>query len=784
MDTRRVLPLLLLVICTINAAFSIHNDRGRPNNVRRVRRISEYLVPPPPPRFHPGRVPRLADYQSTSEEGYFSKMMSWLNPFNWMTRESPPPLRPPLTLQQSETAYSPTFVQPAPAAAYNGPVAYETPPLPPAPIDDQPGYPTETRTKNCNPCNKTPWTPIPQDELAHSGDASSAVSLSVNSPDTPMVGGYISTDAEAPRDAYHAASYDVRVPDYSYPTPVVGEQAVPLAPLPNPTVYIEETPPLYKEGDFHDYYAQVAPNGNPYPDAKTSSSVAENGAPTGGSFLNAAGSAFNGGYNEPLYPTPSDYSGPGVVPQEPEYTNPGVSNEKLEQFRQDHAAHDLSSSGTQVSSNTNVAKGFSENIEDSINFVESPLLDFTYKDESRTDSSSIPPTSNTFADFETTENAGTTVAFGDEIFGTRQNPLTEFSVDYYETTDAVESTTSAGAVTEPFEATTTGQQNGKRKQVHQLVIPYMAQHTPVPFRPLNKTKISDTDRFNHDNYVGEESKTSINVVRPNSPIFPQSTTSPIFGDKNPANTKANNSINVHKLQKNIDNWTIQNYSKTTPASTVPPRQWTTLYISSPSKPIPKEYLTATKLVSRITDSSNDNVKTYTLDGLNFNDQKYEKSANHRMEQQQTRVLKSSIYATTSGQKNVWRNFPTAISAVNKEIVQIVTPVPLTTPRLNSGNRKQMLLKEAESNTKESKETSQTNMKETKNTFEPIEKVYQVLPQAVNNLAVASTGPESVTLWSIMEHEDFASLADSEYDSNDTEPPIPYSRSSKKSRAKR
>lgn len=41
-------------------------------------------------------------------------------------------------------------------------------------------------------------------------------------------------------------------------------------------------------------------------------------------------------------------------------------------------------------------------------------------------------------------------------------------------------------------------------------------------------------------------------------------------------------------------------------------------------------------------------------------------------------------------------------------------------------------------------------------FEVIERVYQVLPQAVNNLAIASTGPADVPLWGVMEHEEYAS----------------------------
>ena len=49
-------------------------------------------------------------------------------------------------------------------------------------------------------------------------------------------------------------------------------------------------------------------------------------------------------------------------------------------------------------------------------------------------------------------------------------------------------------------------------------------------------------------------------------------------------------------------------------------------------------------------------------------------------------------------------------------------------------------------------------KKSKKDPETFERAYQILPQAVNNLAIpGSTGPEDVPLWGIMEHEEFASL---------------------------
>lgn len=132
-------------------------------------------------------------------------------------------------------------------------------------------------------------------------------------------------------------------------------------------------------------------------------------------------------------------------------------------------------------------------------------------------------------------------------------------------------------------------------------------------------------------------------------------------------------------------------------------------------------------------------------------------------------------ATATKNDITWQGFSVDISPVNKERVYVVTPQPIvTTPRSRLvEQKKEKATKEAERNSKESMKSSETDAKKTRkksNTFESIEKAYQVLPQAVNNLAVASTGPESVPLWGIMEHEEFASLDESEHDNEDNESP--------------
>lgn len=205
----------------------------------------------------------------------------------------------------------------------------------------------------------------------------------------------------------------------------------------------------------------------------------------------------------------------------------------------------------------------------------------------------------------------------------------------------------------------------------------------------------------------------------------------------------------------------------------------------------------------MTGSYNDNVKTFTLAGFSFNDQEYKGSASHHNEGSRIQVINkiftdisitknnilsvfpfkvikaenlTEIPTDPPTEKDMWRDFPVGISS-DKERVYIVTPETPTTPISNSEKRRSKA-KEAESNTKESKKVSQTKEMKKSDPFESIEKAYQVLPQAVNNLAVASTGPESVPLWGIMEHDDFASPVDNEYDSDDTESSVPYSKLSK------
>lgn len=95
----------------------------------------------------------------------------------------------------------------------------------------------------------------------------------------------------------------------------------------------------------------------------------------------------------------------------------------------------------------------------------------------------------------------------------------------------------------------------------QVIIPYTSQHTPLPFQSFHEIKNSNTNESNHDSYEGEASNIRTEVVSPpnSSHIQSQPTTLAMSEDvtRKPFNNKKSNVIDGFRLQKNIDNWTIQ-----------------------------------------------------------------------------------------------------------------------------------------------------------------------------------------------------------------------------------
>nr|XP_012138455.1 PREDICTED: uncharacterized protein LOC100881600 isoform X1 [Megachile rotundata] len=361
--------------------------------------------------------------------------------------------------------------------------------------------------------------------------------------------------------------------------------------------------------------------------------------------------------------------------------------------------------------------------------------------------------------------------------------------------------------------TTPRQQSVKRNKQVQVVIPYTSEYTPVPFQQSYgdwsiKTNFERTqprkvpsNGQNIDNYIQQESRNDIRVINHLQSQFNDSNKSNVQPIKAVTNTiqnstrnfisKIGNSIDVRRLQKNIDNWTIQEYSKPTTSNTVSSSSPHPYLL--PSKKIPTKYLTTTEPGE--SKDHNESVKTYSLAGFSFNEVEHEGSASNHIEETRTpaKVLRvettktpdslESSNKSATEEKSTWKAYSVSISPVDKERVYVVTP--------------QAILETVKNTSQEEKENSQ-QMNETKITstesngnfseFEAIEKAYQVLPQAVNNLAVASTGKENIPLWGIMEHEEFASLNLDETGEGATgegvDGPVLYSGHSKVSRAKR
>ncbi|XP_043267636.1 uncharacterized protein [Venturia canescens] len=326
----------------------------------------------------------------------------------------------------------------------------------------------------------------------------------------------------------------------------------------------------------------------------------------------------------------------------------------------------------------------------------------------------------------------------------------------------------------------------KNKQV-QIIIPYTSQYTPKPFHPLSddwsaktrpvqpqarKVPIYDS----HHDYLAQEAR---QIEKEVSQILePLKNISSRIKEvsRSPNGVKANTSIDVLRLQKNIDNWTIQEYSRGTIASTEAPK-FSRPYLS-PSKKIPNEYLTTTEpvVLSKNTLEKEEKKIKDILVGFSFNDLEHEGSASdqvgisHFQESSHTNEVSAvfpRIVETTTSTRvipstikpDTWKELPVSISPLNKERVYVVTPQSVSTLSIARRNKSYDRPAGNETTTASINESDLDN-------FESIERAYQVLPQAVNNLVVASTGPATMPLWGIMGHEKYA------LDSNKTTPEVP------------
>ncbi|XP_044593447.1 putative uncharacterized protein DDB_G0279653 isoform X4 [Cotesia glomerata] len=346
-----------------------------------------------------------------------------------------------------------------------------------------------------------------------------------------------------------------------------------------------------------------------------------------------------------------------------------------------------------------------------------------------------------------------------------------------------------------FTPRSTDRQAGTRKNKVQIIIPYTSDHMPTPFHthrssdenisraqersvmpdnhnPVDQEfKAEEEDIGDVNSEEEEEEDEELEEVEDLKKLFNASwTQKKEESTVKPTTAKANTSIDVLRLQKNIDNWTIQEYSRGTTATTSTPIYSHQLL---QSKKIPDEYLT-TEAQQPVPESRGEKSLGNILEGFNFNDLEHEGSASSRVDfsNVQSDVSSNSLESSESStipsdisygsnEDVSWEQLPVSISPLSNERVYVVTPQTALKPAaFNSSNDSNKINNNNNSNNSSSSKLDNAKNSTSANStvkFDSIEKSYQVLPQAVNNLAVVSTGPATVPLWGIMEHEEYASF---------------------------
>lgn len=116
--------------------------------------------------------------------------------------------------------------------------------------------------------------------------------------------------------------------------------------------------------------------------------------------------------------------------------------------------------------------------------------------------------------------------------------------------------------------------------------------------------------------------------------------------------------------------------------------------------------------------------------------------------EETKSTTTTSVTASITEKDSWQQLPVSISPLSKERVYVVTPQTASTVPTSHDRTENISASLHGASEDPNKQPDLLK-------FETIERAYQVLPQAVNNLAVASTGPATIPLWGIMEHEVYA-----------------------------
>lgn len=223
----------------------------------------------------------------------------------------------------------------------------------------------------------------------------------------------------------------------------------------------------------------------------------------------------------------------------------------------------------------------------------------------------------------------------------------------------------------------------KPKQI-QIIIPYTNKNQPRPFR-ANKFQSFDTSSgwSHHSNdYQDSQESQVVTATVTQAPI--KKTTKYLtkilassLRDLLKKEKSNYTSIDLSKLQKNIDGWTEQEFSMI-------PNKASTISFRGHSKHIPSEYLTTTTPIQQFT-TTTDIIPTTSLEPL-YADEEYKKVDyfGKRIEENQlnfdggkhTTILPMPFKPNKLSETyELWNKFNVAISPVTKEKVYVVTPQP-------------------------------------------------------------------------------------------------------------
>lgn len=163
---------------------------------------------------------------------------------------------------------------------------------------------------------------------------------------------------------------------------------------------------------------------------------------------------------------------------------------------------------------------------------------------------------------------------------------------------------------EPTPPTLDLDENGQKKKKIQIIIPYTARNPPSPFRnQAQYQNFESADGWSHtdshDDFHNSEETQLVSAATPSSPPFASlmlnnSHLTKFLLAKNirellkREHLKNISSINLAKLQKNIDGWTEQEWSMS-------PNRASTISLLHQPKHIPSEYLTTTQSIRDIMD---------------------------------------------------------------------------------------------------------------------------------------------------------------------------------------